>query len=145
MTATTFYGGCLCVAQPLNPCYVCLFASGVKCLATYFLRLSRASDNASLCEGSPGRLLAPNQFSLTLIIITLILARFNQRKKGQQKKTTILICQMVDDSVCDDGLKQDYGDEESKNKNEKKLLLRSSESFLNISKNLYPSPHHNKR
>ena len=27
---------------------------------------------------------------------------------------------MVDDSVCDDGLKQDYGDEESKNKNEKK-------------------------
>ena len=65
--------------------------------------------------------------------------------KGQHKITTISICQMVDDSVCDDGLKQDYGDEESKNKNEKKLLLRSSESFLNISKNLYPSPHHNKR
>ena len=33
---------------------------------------------------------------------------------------------MVDDSVCDDGLKQDYGDDESQNKTEKKLLLRSS-------------------
>ena len=88
---------------------MCVFlrGSGVKCLATYFLRLWRTSDNAALCEGSPGRLLAPNQFSLylTLIIITLILARFNQRKKGQHKITTILICQMLDDSVCDDRLK----------------------------------------
>ena len=124
MTATTFYGGCLCVAQPLNPCYVCLFASGVKCLATYFLRLSRASDNASLCEGSPGRLLAPNQFSLylTLIIITLILARFNQRKKGPYKITKILICQMVDGSVCDDGLKQGYSNDKSQNKTDKTAI-----------------------
>ena len=26
---------------------------------------------------------------------------------------------MVDDSVCDDGLKQDYGDDESQNKTDK--------------------------
>ena len=30
---------------------------------------------------------------------------------------------MVDDSVCDDGLKQDYGDDESQNKNEKKTVI----------------------
>ena len=105
---------------------MCVFlrGSGVKCLATYFLRLSRTSDNAALCEGSPGRLLAPNQFSLylTLIIITLIHARFNQRKKGPHKITTILICQMVDGSVCDDGLKQGYSNDKSQNKTDKTAI-----------------------
>ena len=57
----------------------------------------------------------------TLLLLPF-LARFNQRKKGPHKITTILICQMVDGSVCDDGLKQGYGNDNSQNKTDKTAI-----------------------
>ena len=36
---------------------------------------------------------------------------------------------MVDDSVCDDGLKQDYGDDESQNKTEKNCYYGIPDHF----------------
>ena len=57
----------------------------------------------------------------TLLLLPF-LARFNQRKKGPHKITTILICQMVDGSVCDDGLKQGYSNDKSQNKTDKTAI-----------------------